>query len=47
MSKERIFELSQNTIYEVLPDLEGEQLSQEDRLVDLGRIQWTAPKLSR
>ncbi len=36
MSEERIFELLQNTIYEVLPDLEGEQLSKEDRLVDLG-----------
>ncbi|ERH58703.1 MULTISPECIES: acyl carrier protein [Bacillus] len=36
MSKEKIFELLQNTICEVLPDLEGEQLSQEDRLVDLG-----------
>lgn len=36
MSKERIFELLQNIIYEVLLDLEGEQFLYEDCLVDFG-----------
>ncbi|KXZ15036.1 poly(3-hydroxyalkanoate) depolymerase [Bacillus nakamurai] len=36
MNKERIFEMLQRNIYEVLPELEGRELSFEDRLADLG-----------
>ncbi|MFG2606000.1 acyl carrier protein [Streptomyces sp. NPDC048514] len=36
MQQDEIFEMVKAHIYEVLPDLEGKDISREDRLADLG-----------